>query len=105
MFNLVEDLRDRLLIPQAFDKISPGVVVWRRVSKPKEGKGENLDVYVSVGAVGEVDEDLGMQSKGMGVSRFEVVENTNCDVDLAMGSSWHIVGIQGADIVNGIKTI
>ncbi|KAK0235121.1 hypothetical protein EDD85DRAFT_792012 [Armillaria nabsnona] len=73
MFNLIEDLRDRLLIPQAFDKISPGVVVWRPVSKPKEGKGENLDVYVSGGAVGEADEDVGMQSKAVGIwSVFKV---------------------------------
>ncbi|KAK0477211.1 calponin homology domain-containing protein [Armillaria luteobubalina] len=105
VFNLVEDLRDGLVILQAFDKISPGVVVWRRVSKPKEGKGANLGAYVSGAAEGEEDEDVGMQSKGMGVSRFKAVENTNYAVDLARGSGLHMVGIQGADIVDGNKTL
>ncbi len=60
---------------------------------------------VSGGAVGGVDEDVGMQSKGTGVSRFEIVENTNYAVDLAMGSGMHMVGLHGADIVDGVKTV
>ena len=37
VFNLFENLRDGLVILQAFDKVQPGSVVWRRVSKPKGG--------------------------------------------------------------------
>lgn len=71
-------LQDGTIILQAFDKVIPGSVVWRRVSKPKEGAE---------------------------LSRFKAVENTNYAVDLAKGNSMHIVGIQGADIVDGTKTL
>lgn len=36
VFNLFENPKDGLIILQAFDKIYPGSVVWRRVSEPKE---------------------------------------------------------------------
>ncbi|KAG6370228.1 calponin homology domain-containing protein [Boletus reticuloceps] len=35
MFNLVENIKDGLIIFQVFNKILPGSVVWRHVSKPK----------------------------------------------------------------------
>jgi plastin-1 len=63
---------------QGFDKVIPGSVIWRRVSKPKEGQE---------------------------LSRFKAVENTNYAVDLAKGNGMHIVGIQGSDIVDGTKTL
>jgi plastin-1 len=63
---------------QGFDKVIPGSVIWRRVSKPKE------------------DQEL---------SRFKAVENTNYAVDLAKGNGMHIVGIQGSDIVDGTRTL
>ncbi|PWN44966.1 hypothetical protein IE81DRAFT_320555 [Ceraceosorus guamensis] len=78
VYNLFEDLRDGSVILQAFDKVLPGSVQWRRVSKPKEGQE---------------------------LSRFKAVENTNYAVDLAKASNMHIVGIQGADIVDGTKTL
>lgn len=56
----------------------PGSVVWRRVTKPKEG---------------------------VELSRFKAVENTNYAVDLASANGLRIVGIQGADIVDGTKTL
>ncbi|KAJ1035956.1 hypothetical protein NDA13_000611 [Ustilago tritici] len=78
VYNLFEDLKDGTVILQAFDKVIPGNVTWRRVSKPKEGQQ---------------------------LSRFKAVENTNYAVDLAKASNMHIVGIQGADIVDGTKTL
>ncbi|SPO30283.1 probable SAC6 - actin filament bundling protein, fimbrin [Ustilago trichophora] len=78
VYNLFEDLKDGTVILQAFDKVIPGSVTWKRVSKPKEGQE---------------------------LSRFKAVENTNYAVDLAKASNMHIVGIQGADIVDGTKTL
>ncbi|PWO00777.1 hypothetical protein FA09DRAFT_344892 [Tilletiopsis washingtonensis] len=78
VYNLFEDLKDGTVILQAFDKVVPGSVTWRRVSKAKEGQE---------------------------LSRFKAVENTNYAVDLAKGNQMHIVGIQGADIVDGSKTL
>ncbi|PBK89067.1 hypothetical protein ARMGADRAFT_1115294 [Armillaria gallica] len=57
------------------------------------------------GAVKDFDAEAGVGTQGMGMSRFEVVENMNYAVDLAMASGMHMVGIQGADIVDGIKTV
>ncbi|CAO1636784.1 unnamed protein product [Parajaminaea phylloscopi] len=78
VYSLFDDLQDGTVILQAFDKVVPGSVVWRRVSKPKEGQE---------------------------LSRFKAVENTNYAVDLAKANQMHIVGIQGADIVDGTKTL
>ncbi|KAF8882354.1 calponin homology domain-containing protein [Mucidula mucida] len=104
VFNLFEDLKDGLIILQAFDKVNPGVVIWRRVSKPKEGRGAGLGAYVSGGG-DEDDEDIGMAPNQMKLSRFKAVENTNYAVDLAKQNGMHMVGIQGADIVDGSKTL
>jgi plastin-1 len=78
VYNLFEDLKDGSVILQAFDKVVPGSVVWRRVTKPKEGQE---------------------------MSRFKAVENTNYAVDLASANGMRMVGIQGADIVDGTKTL
>ncbi|PWN36179.1 uncharacterized protein FA14DRAFT_52498 [Meira miltonrushii] len=78
VYNLFEDLKDGTVILQAFDKVVPGSVAWRRVSKPKEGQE---------------------------LSRFKMVENTNYAVDLAKMNDMRIVGIQGADIVDGTRTL
>ncbi len=78
VYNLFEDLKDGTVILQAFDKVVPGSVVWKRVSKPKEGQE---------------------------LSRFKQVENTNYAVDLAKANDMRIVGIQGADIVDGTRTL
>lgn len=78
VYNLFEDLKDGNILLQGFDKVVPGSVIWRRVSKPKEGQE---------------------------LSRFKAVENTNYVVDLAKANGMHIVGIQGADIVDGTRTL
>lgn len=78
VYNLFEDLKDGTVILQAFDKVVPGCVAWRRVGKPREGQE---------------------------LSRFKMVENTNYAVDLAKANNMHIVGIQGADIVDGTRTL
>lgn len=39
------------------------------------------------------------------MSRFKAVENTNYAVDLAQANGMRIVGIQGADIVDGTRTL
>ena len=80
--NLFDDLRDGVVILQAFDKIVPGSVTWRRVSKPKL-----LEQPVELAEGEEPKPPL---------SRFKMVENTNYGVELAKANRMHIVGIQGA---------
>ena len=105
VFNLFENLRDGLIILQAFDKILPNSVIWRRVSKPKEGAGP-ASYGGGVGA-GEEDEgaDIGVTPNQSTLSRFKCVENTNYVVDLGKQNGLHLVGIQGADIVDAKKTL
>ena len=78
MHSGLTDVKDGYVLLQGFDKVIPGSVIWRRVSKPREGQE---------------------------LSKFKSVENTNYAVDLAKANGMHIVGIQGADIVNGTKTL
>lgn len=68
--------QDGLVLLQAFDKVIPGSVTWRRVAKSP-----------------------------LPLSRFKAVENTNYVLDLARQSNMHIVGIQGADLVDGQRTL
>lgn len=104
VFNLFENLKDGLIILQAFDKILPGSVIWRRVSKPKEGAGAAS--YASGGVEGDEEgEDIGVTPNQSKLSRFKAVENTNYVVDLGKQNGMHLVGIQGADIVDGSKTL
>lgn len=91
VYNLFENLRDGVVILQAFDKVIPGSVVWRRVSKPK--------------IVAEPVELAEGEEPKPPLSRFKMVENTNYAVELAKANRMHIVGIQGADIVDGSKTL
>ncbi|KAJ1985872.1 fimbrin [Dimargaris cristalligena] len=73
--NLFEDLKDGLPLLQAFDKVHPGTVNWRRVNK------------------------------NASTSRFKQVENTNYVVDLGKDQRFSLVGIQGADITDGVPTL
>ena len=98
VFNFFENLRDGLIILQAFDKILPGSVVWRRVSKPKAGAAP-------VEPTGEEEEDVGVTPNQSKLTRFKMIENTNYVVDLGKTSGMHLVGIQGADIVDAKKTL
>ena len=72
-------VQDGVILLQAFDKVAPGSVAWRRVSK--------------------------RPASGAELSRFKAVENTNYAVDLAKSNGMHMVGIQGADIVDGTRTL
>ncbi|KAF7350368.1 hypothetical protein MVEN_01341500 [Mycena venus] len=107
VFNLFENLKDGLILLQAFDKILPGSVIWRRVSKPKGGAAAEPVSYASGGAGGDDDDgaDIGVTPNQSQLSRFKAVENTNYVVDLAKQNKMHMVGIQGADITDGTKTL
>ncbi|GAA5990071.1 hypothetical protein JCM11641_001026 [Rhodosporidiobolus odoratus] len=76
VYDLFEDLKDGLVLLQAFDRTIPGSVIQRRVAKSP-----------------------------LPLSRFKAVENTNYALDLARQNHMHIVGIQGADIVDGQRTL
>jgi plastin-1 len=71
-------MQDGNVLLQGFDKVIPGSVTWRRVSKPREGQE---------------------------LSRFKAVENTNYSVELAKANGMHMIGIQGSDIVDGTRTL
>ncbi|CAG8753541.1 2261_t:CDS:10 [Cetraspora pellucida] len=73
--NLYEDLKDGLILLQAFEKIRPGSVDWKKVNK-----SENL-------------------------SRFKQVENTNYAILIGKSLRFTLVNIQGADICDGTKTL
>jgi plastin-1 len=100
VFNLFENLKDGIVILQAFDKILPGSVVWRRVSKPKAGAQLVQDV-----PEGEEEEETGVKPNQAKLTRFKAVENTNYVVELGKQNGMHLVGIQGSDIVDGTKTL
>jgi plastin-1 len=107
VFNLFENLKDGLIILQAFDKVMPGSVIWRRVSKPKAAPGESPVAFSTGGGgeEGEEEEDIGVTPNQSKLSRFKAVENTNYAVELGKQNGMHLVGIQGADIVDGTKTL
>lgn len=75
VYNLFEDLKDGLVLLQAFDKVVPGIVQWRMVSKKSP------------------------------LSRFKQLENCNYAVCLGQENGFSLVGIQGADIVDEQKTL
>lgn len=101
--NLFQDLKNGVAILEAFDKVSPGSVVWRRVSKPRNVPGSPEPGAMSGGE--EEEEETGVTPNMPQLSRFKCVENTNYAVDLAKANGMHLVGIQGADIVDGKKTL
>ncbi|PKY49329.1 fimbrin [Rhizophagus irregularis] len=73
--NLYEDVKDGLILLQAFDKIVPNTVNWKKVNK-----SSNL-------------------------SRFKQVENTNYAITIGKDLRFTLVNIQGADICDGTKTL
>jgi len=76
--NLYDDLRDGTVLLQLFDKIQPGIVDWKRANKPPFSKmGGNL----------------------------KMVENCNYCVELGQQLKFSLVGIQGKDIFDAIKTL
>lgn len=103
VFNLFENIKDGLVLLQAYDKVLPGTVVWRRVSKPKGGAAPAP--VVGEGGEDDEEEDIGVKPNQSTLSKFKCVENTNYCVELGKQNGLHLVGIQGADIVDGKKTL
>ncbi|PKS07454.1 hypothetical protein jhhlp_006058, partial [Lomentospora prolificans] len=74
-----DDLRDGTILLQAYDKVIKGSVNWRHVNKPPAHGGEMM--------------------------KFKAVENTNYAIELGKQNGFSLVGIQGADITDGQKTL
>lgn len=77
--SLFDDLRDGSVLLQAYDKVIPGSVNWRHVNKPPASGGELM--------------------------RFKAVENTNYSIELGKHNGFSLVGVQGADITDGQRTL
>lgn len=77
--SLFDDLQDGTVLLQAYDKVIPGSVNWRHVNKPPASGGEML--------------------------RFKAVENTNYTIELGKQVGFSLVGMQGADITDGQRTL
>lgn len=74
-----DDLRDGTVLLQAYDKVIKGSVNWRHANKSPAHGGEML--------------------------RFKAVENTNYAIELGKQNGFSLVGIQGADITDGQRTL
>ncbi|OQE41798.1 hypothetical protein PENCOP_c004G07390 [Penicillium coprophilum] len=77
--SLFDDLRDGSVLLQAYDKVIPGSVNWKHVNKPPASGGELM--------------------------RFKAVENTNYSIELGKFNGFSLVGVQGADITDGQRTL
>ncbi|KAI9805260.1 MAG: fimbrin [Piccolia ochrophora] len=77
--SLFDDLRNGTILLQAYDKVIPKSVNWRHVNKAPASGDE--------------------------MSRFKAVENTNYAVELGKQNRFSLVGIQGADITDGQRTL
>lgn len=77
--SLFDDLRDGTVLLQAYDKVIPGSVHWRHVNRPPASGGEMM--------------------------RFKAVENTNYATELGKNNGFSLVGVQGADITDGQRTL
>ena len=77
--SLFDDLRDGNILLQAYDKVIPGSVNWRHVNKAPANGGELM--------------------------RFKAVENTNYAIELGKQLRFSLVGVQGADITDGQRTL
>lgn len=77
--SLFEDLKDGLVLLQAFDKVMPGSVSFKHTNK-KPANGSEL-------------------------SRFKALENTNYAVEIGKANTFSLVGIEGSDIVDGNKLL
>lgn len=77
--SLFEDLKDGLVLLQAFEKVLPGSVSMRHVNKKP--------------------------SNGSDLSRFKALENTNYGVEVGKANNFSLVGIEGSDIVDGNKLL
>lgn len=77
--SLFEDVKDGVVLLQAYDKVMPGSVNWKFVNKKP--------------------------ANGSEVSRFKALENTNYCVELGKANRFSLVGIEGSDILDGTKVL
>ncbi|AGO13932.1 AaceriAGR069Cp [[Ashbya] aceris (nom. inval.)] len=77
--SLFEDLKDGLVLLQAYDKVIPGALNPKRINQKP--------------------------SNGAELSRFKSLENTNYAVDLGKSKGFSLVGIEGSDIVDGNRLL
>ncbi|KAL5333472.1 calponin homology domain-containing protein [Aspergillus crustosus] len=77
--SLFDDLRDGTILMQAYDKVIPGSVNWRHVNKTP--------------------------ASGQEMMKFKAVENTNYAIELGKHHGFSLVGVQGADITDGQRTL
>ena len=77
--SLFDDLRDGTVLMQAYDKVIPGSVNWRHVTKAPADGSEMM--------------------------RFKALQNTNYAVEFGKQNGFSLVGIQGADITDGQRTL
>jgi plastin-1 len=103
VYNLFENVRDGIAVLQAFDKVLPGSVVWRRVNKPKAAGP--MSPIAGGGDEDEEEVETGITPNQAHLSRFKAVENTNYVVELAKSNGMHLVGIQGSDITDAKRTL
>ncbi|KAG8532458.1 Fimbrin, actin-bundling protein [Bacidia gigantensis] len=74
-----DDLRDGWVLLQAYDKVVKGSVNWKHVNKPPPSGGQ--------------------------IMRFKAMENTNYAIELGKQMRFSLVGVQGADITDGQRTL
>ncbi|KAK3697075.1 fimbrin [Vermiconidia calcicola] len=90
-----DDLKDGTILLQAYDKVIPGSVNWRHVNKPPANAIKPASQ----------DEDEAYLTIKSGMSRFKAMENTNYAVEIGKQNRFSLVGIQGADITDGQRTL
>lgn len=90
-----DDLKDGIILLQAYDKVIPSSVNWRHVNKPP----------ASAVTPASQDPDEQYLTIKSGMSRFKAVENTNYAVEIGKQNRFSLVGIQGADITDGQRTL
>jgi len=83
--SLYDDLQDGTILLQAYNKVVPGSVNEKHVNQRPTGNSPN----------GEPKE----------MSRFKKVENTNYAIELGKQLRFSLVGVQGADITDGQRTL
>ena len=77
--SLFDDVGDGTILLQAYDKVVKGSVNWRHVNK--------------------------RPANGSELMRFKAVENTNYAIELGRQMRFSLVGVQGADITDGQRTL
>ena len=79
VISLFDDVGDGTILLQAYDKVVKGSVNWRHVNK--------------------------RPARGAELMRFKAVENTNYAIELGRQMGFSLVGVQGADITDGQRTL